>query len=642
MNKVTHRNLRRPVGTAIVLFLGLFARPVASAERIITIGDSWAHLAANYGSIQLMLDTFFPGQGYTVANESFGGGTAAQHASWLDQITTKINAHPTADIVWLSTGGNDMLLGQLYGGWYLGMPGEAGFFDTIGANVQIVVNHILSLRSDLQVVIISYDYPNLWDFDLSNGGNAQLLRANYALGLSGTGWISYPYPPTFEIGQQQSVNAAFRNMEQRKANIGATSRRVHHVSNYGLVNFVAGYNGWFGTWPAGVLYNDLPVTKGKLGSGGTDPIHLNTDGYNTVALHAYNNFFNTAFQPAVLSLSTNTINFGNVRIGTIANGSVTAGNSGPNFTKVKNLSFPAAGGEFGGGAQGFAPLFKDPTLGSDTANKGYTYAPTNHGQDSQGLTVTSDSGNPGLTLTGTGVGPEFAGSAPSLDFGGVEIGGTVERDLTVSNNTPDANLGQLTHLTLISAQITGPDAGLFTLLGFTPGTVLGKNQSANLSVRFAASAPPGPKSATLTFLTDQGAAFGTSGQSFGIPLTGTGVPYYDLVITYTNGSWGTVDLDPDPSNPNTPRYPAGTIVTLTAQPIQGKSFRQWEVFDPNHPDDANYAAVDPNISIQVVMNHDTQVNAVFRCGSALEGALLMGGLFLLVARIVRQRRVSMA
>ncbi len=605
-----HRSRLKVNQTLIIALLAISACPALAVERIITIGDSWAYLVADYGSVQLMLNTFFPGQGYTVANESFGGGTAAQHAASLADITARINAHPTADVVWLSSGGNDMLLGQAGGGWYLGMPNEAGLFDTIGANVQTVVNHILSLRPDIQIVIIGYDYPNPWDFDLRNGGNAQVLRANYALGLGGTGWIGSV--PTFEIAQQQAWNAAFRGMEQRKVALGANSRRVHHVNNYALVDYLYGYNGFFGTWPSGTAYNDLPVTKSKLGSSGTDPIHLNTDGYNAIALNAYNNFFNTAFQPAVLSLNTTTIAFGNVRIGTNASGSATAGNSGPNFTKVKNLTFPAASGEFGGGSQGFNPLFKDPSLGTDTATKAYSYAPINRGPDSQALIVTSDSGTPTLTLTGTGVGPAFQATPGSLSFGDVPAGEAPSLPLSVSNATPDPDLGNLTNLTLLSAQITGPDAALFSLQGFTAGTVLGKNAAVNLSVVFNASAPPGVKTATLTIQTDEGTAFGGSGQGFTIPLSGATLQTYQLTLTVINSLYGTVEVEP-----NLPAYAAGAQVTLTAIPNENRSLRQWEIYDPNYPGDANYAVIDANNPLVITMDRDMSVGAVFKCGSGM-------------------------
>lgn len=631
------RHKRGLVG--VVLVVALAVAPASAAEKIITIGDSWAHLIADYGSLQLMLNTFFPGQGYTVANESFGGGTAQQHASQLSQITSKINAHPQADIVYLSSGGNDFLAGQTLGGWYLGMSGESAFFDSVGGYVQTVVDHILSIRPDIQIVIGGYDYINAWDPDLSNGGAGQVFRANFALGLNGTGYIFSI--PTFEIGQQQSLNAAFRSLEQRKQNIAGASRRVHYVYNFGIVNSLNGYNGYFGTWSAGSdpsAYNDLPVTRSRLGSGGDDPIHLDATGYNIIATQAYNSFFNTAFQAGTLSLSPSTINFGNVRVGTSAGDSTTASNTAANFTKVANLTWPGASGEFSGGGGSVNPLFKDPSLGSDTASKSYGYAPTNRGTDTQNLTATSTGGNRTLTLTGKGVGPMVGLSPSSLSFGSVTVGESSPLQLTVTNTTSDPDLGSLTNLTLRSAQITGTHASQFTLSGFSAGTVLGKGSSDQVTVTFQPTGDSGSRSATLVLQTDEGAALGGSGQTYNITLSGSAQVLHSLALTVENEPFGTIQFDPVPDDPNAPQYVEGTPVTLTAVPNEGREFAQWRILDPNHPGDANYGTIDTNATLTLVMDEDTEVLATFRCGSGMGMALPLAAVLMASCVVIRRRR----
>ncbi len=109
---------------------------------------------------------------------------------------------------------------------------------------------------------------------------------------------------------------------------------------------------------------------------------------------------------------------------------------------------------------------------------------------------------------------------------------------------------------------------------------------------------------------------------------------YSLTINETNGGWGDVDLDPEPDDANLTAYRAGTAVALTALPIEGKSFRHWEVYDPNHPGDANYAAVDTNNPITIVMDTDREVTAVFKCGSGVGAALplLVVGVLLMAMR----------
>ncbi|MBN1344588.1 MAG: hypothetical protein JXQ73_17995 [Phycisphaerae bacterium] len=98
-----------------------------------------------------------------------------------------------------------------------------------------------------------------------------------------------------------------------------------------------------------------------------------------------------------------------------------------------------------------------------------------------------------------------------------------------------------------------------------------------------------------------------------------------LTLDMVNGSWGTVLVEP-----NYPAYAEGTPVTLTAEPIEGKSLRHWQVYDPNFPDDANHAAEDTNNPLVVTMDADQHVTAVFKCGSSgmalLPVVVVVGGM----------------
>ena len=93
-----------------------------------------------------------------------------------------------------------------------------------------------------------------------------------------------------------------------------------------------------------------------------------------------------------------------------------------------------------------------------------------------------------------------------------------------------------------------------------------------------------------------------------------------LTVQVVNEPWGNVELVPEPNDANLPGYPFGTAVTLTAIPITGRAFGRWEIYDPNHPGDANYVVVDSNNPIAIVMSADREVTAVFKCG---EGAGVM-------------------
>ena len=168
------------------------------------------------------------------------------------------------------------------------------------------------------------------------------------------------------------------------------------------------------------------------------------------------------------------------------------------------------------------------TLGSGgSASRTFTYTPGQRGYDSASVSITSNAGNVNRTLAGTGVGPVFSSQPPEgslFDFGEVAIGEVAEQALTLYNVTSDGDLGALTDLTLLSAWIVGDGAECFDLGGFTPGTVLEQGQWVKLSVGFHPKEPLGKKTAKLVIVTDQNAAFGQSGDSFGFTLEGAAVP----------------------------------------------------------------------------------------------------------------------
>ncbi|MBN1342486.1 MAG: hypothetical protein JXQ73_07390 [Phycisphaerae bacterium] len=109
-------------------------------------------------------------------------------------------------------------------------------------------------------------------------------------------------------------------------------------------------------------------------------------------------------------------------------------------------------------------------------------------------------------------------------------------------------------------------------------------------------------------------------------------PNHVLTVNLVNGPWGTVEVDPNLST-----YPAGTPVTLTAEPIEGKSFRHWELYDPCYPNDANYATYDANGVVTIVMNADRQATAVFKCGSGVDQTLPLLGVGVCVLGFAARR-----
>ncbi len=127
--------------------------------------------------------------------------------------------------------------------------------------------------------------------------------------------------------------------------------------------------------------------------------------------------------------------------------------------------------------------------------------------------------------------------------------------------------------------------------------------------------------------------------------------YYELNLSVKNETFGEIVLDPEPPltvvpgahyDPNhepndPPAYPDGVPVTLTAVPDSSRSFKEWQIYDPNHPGDANYVTVDSNTSITLVMNADREVTAAFTCGGGVAGVLPLAVLGIALCGVTSRR-----
>lgn len=142
---------------ALMTLTVLVSTSISEAGQVVVFGDSWAVPFAP--ALQQVLD----GNGYSginVANAAFGGETASNMASGsltrgLPYITATLNANPDAQAVHLSIGGNDFL-----GGWLPSFTPaqDASLFDAIYLDIFTIVNHILSIRPDVEIYHPTYDY----------------------------------------------------------------------------------------------------------------------------------------------------------------------------------------------------------------------------------------------------------------------------------------------------------------------------------------------------------------------------------------------------------------------------------------------------------------------------------------------------
>ena len=149
---------KRPISGPFLLFAAflsamLHAAP-AVAARVVVFGDSWGVPAAPALQAVLVAN----GLPDTVAGAAVGGETAANlsSASGLQHISDSLAANPDADLVHLSIGGNDFL-----GQWNASLTPaqEDALFQAIIADVETIVDHILSVRPGVRIFWSSYDYP---------------------------------------------------------------------------------------------------------------------------------------------------------------------------------------------------------------------------------------------------------------------------------------------------------------------------------------------------------------------------------------------------------------------------------------------------------------------------------------------------
>ncbi len=266
-------------------------------------------------------------------------------------------------------------------------------------------------------------------------------------------------------------------------------------------------------------------TTDNLGNG---PMSVSFANVGTIPLPVFSSLENFGSESPALSASNT--NFGNVRVGSSATASVTVTNTGTSGSTLTGNIGPASGSEFSpaSGSQSFS------LSQNQSASRTYTYTPSARGADSTTVSVTSNATNTNLTLTGTGVSPVYASSvAPgsTIDFGTVDKDQTITQALTIQNATPDADLGNLTNMTLLSATISGQDASYFSISGFTPGTVLSKNGSFQFFV--SVSNPDYyimNRYATLTIVTDVNAALGVAGNVYTYQLVAYTVPEPSSII----------------------------------------------------------------------------------------------------------------
>lgn len=282
-----------------VVLIGCFSASALTdpVPRILFVGDSWTTFMLAFKSFR----SVFAEDPELVRWVEVGNRTAEAggrvwemlERPYLSIVTEELMRYPNVDVVVITLGGNDLLRG-LKGGnpsnptqkvsikdcfnrpEFSGDPDAClqNLADELEEQIGIVVDHILSVRPDIRVAILSYDYA------------ARAPRSG----------------DNFTIEQQHN---AFVAADLGKYAVALARDRVEYVNNYGLMQYIYGVpeaeppiapgvapypcdtpdTGTCAFWPGG-----YPQYLAPLESYIDQDIHLTAEGYRHVAQRAVDMF----------------------------------------------------------------------------------------------------------------------------------------------------------------------------------------------------------------------------------------------------------------------------------------------------------------------------------------------------------------
>ena len=225
-----------------------------------------------------------------------------------------------------------------------------------------------------------------------------------------------------------------------------------------------------------------------------------------------------AVPAADLTLSTTSINFGQVQIGSKVTRSLTLTSTGNAPLTISAIT--VAGAQFSDGSPSL-PVTLQP---QQQLTLTLTYQPTTEGSDSGTLTVASnDSSGPATVSLGgsgtTAASPQLTVNPTAVDFGSVPLNTPGNKTVTLTSSGTAA-------VTITAANVTGSS---FSVSGASFPLTLNPNQTVTLQVQFDPSAA-GTASGQLSITSD------ATGGTAMIPLSGTGAVTTSAQLTVSTNS----------------------------------------------------------------------------------------------------------
>ena len=258
-----------------------------------------------------------------------------------------------------------------------------------------------------------------------------------------------------------------------------------------------------------------------------------------------------------LALSTTSINFGQVQIGSKISRTLVLTSTGTAPLNINTIT--VADPQFS-----VAPPSLPATLQpNQQMSVVVTFDPTTTGSDAATLTVTSDdpSGPATVSLGGSGTAiptAQLTVNPTAVNFGSValNVASTQTVTLTSTGTAP---------VTITAAMAAGPG---FSISGATFPVTLNPNQSVALQVKFDPSAA-GAASGQLTVTSDS-----TTGSTTQIPLNGTGIVTTTPILTVSPNalSFGSVPVNSTVTLPLTLTSSGTAPLTINAATLSGTGF----------------------------------------------------------------------
>jgi hypothetical protein len=257
-------------------------------------------------------------------------------------------------------------------------------------------------------------------------------------------------------------------------------------------------------------------------------------------------------QSGVLSLSSASLDFGNVTAGTSKTLTATVSNTGTASITVSSASISSQYFSLS------APSLPVAVASGASTPVTFVFSPNAAGAFNGTVTITSNASNATatLSLTGTGITSAQLGASPGNEsFGSVTIGSNSAQTVTLTNNTTaTVNISQ--------AAVSGTG---FTLSGITTPLAINASKTTTLTVTFAPKAA-GAASGTVTITSD------APNPSLAVPVTGTGVAQGALGASPTSLNFGTVKVGSNQALAETVTNTGGSSVTISQVAVTGTGF----------------------------------------------------------------------